>query len=547
MPLSWIERITTPLEIATRADTVEGTGDRLARLARGAAPIVVDPSLADGVRPPARGAGSRSVAEGPWGAVLKRWARDARVSFEVYGFRELGEQDAERSRAWVRVCKRGDEGEASTLSHVLEWCKGLMRKHDPAWNAACARALASLDWPAAIVLLEERWVVDGQVPALSGLLHAAGRGRVSPALAQVDNLRSVLVLPLTGSEPVRRAERLGRALLNLSPFAVDGTPLTPLLLERWDALTPAERWVRFVALEGQGIRDGQAARRARAVLTDAEAPFYLRRQAARALEKTRARGERVVVERGLSALFEHEPPGGTLPRILAAAGADPPALGARAWLSLDDAEARLAFCEWSLAAGAQDVAAATFEAALEGGAVDVNTLASRLRSWVGNGQRGPTGAMLETLRSAATDDAGRELLTELALRAGVADPEARRAFFDAQLAARAQRPADPTVLRRIACVAADPALGAAARAAIVEALVDGVPARALRPAVELAQDELLRARADADRELFLATLRREAGRTGHDLTEQLYARDWPPEAGVEPRRLDHLDHHLRSP
>jgi hypothetical protein len=444
---------------------------------------------------------------------------------------------------WVRVCKRGDEGEATTSTHVIDWCRGLTRAHDEAWNTACAVALASLDWPAATLLLEERWRVDGQEAALQGLLCAAARGRVSPVLSHPDTLRTLLARPLDGPAGGPAAEALARGLAQISPFAANGDALAPILVEGWEGASLRSRWVRLVALEGMGVRHPGAARCAREVFVDPAAGAHLRRQAARALARTRDVKEQVVLSaRGLSDLFGASQAVATLPADLSAAGALPPATDLRVWDLLPvNQDTRLAFVEWCLGAGSADAdaaAATCLGEILESPAARLGSIVEHLRQWGAGTLRGPTKQVLNTVREGRSSTA---VVDEVAFRAGLLGATERRAYFDAQLALRAHDSLDPVLLRRIACAAADPGLGAGARDVLLAALADGAPVEALLPAIELANEVLLRARLDEERTEFLARLRREASRGRHPILERFFARDWPPRAVLRPLRLDSLD------
>src|SRR5258707_13937247 len=116
----------------------------------------------------------------------------------------------------------------------------------PAERAVNARALAATGWPAALAFLERRWI-EGDEPALEGLLLAAGRGRVAPALQEPQRQRA-LYARLAAAE--LDGSTLARALAAAGPLSRTGEPLGPLALEGFDRAGPRERWLRLAALEG---------------------------------------------------------------------------------------------------------------------------------------------------------------------------------------------------------------------------------------------------------------------------------------------------------
>ena len=77
---------------------------------------------------------------------------------------------------------------------VIAWCLDVFREGDRVRQGAAARALAGLHWPAALGMLEQRWLVLGDVAALEGLLAAAARARVVPSLQRVAVIESILRL-----------------------------------------------------------------------------------------------------------------------------------------------------------------------------------------------------------------------------------------------------------------------------------------------------------------------------------------------------------------
>jgi hypothetical protein len=543
LPPDWEEDVTLPLSIDPEVGNLGDVVERLARFGKGPAPLVLDPLLDSGVRRnvPARRRIPGQV-RGPWGVLLGVIVGVQQVSFEVHGWRETGLDGAARARAWVRVCKKGDEGVASGAELLESWVRGVLREHDPRWNAACARALASCGWPAAVAWLEERWTSAGDAAALEGLLLAAGRGRAAPSLAQPWRVRALLrdvdaALAAAAPGSLAFAERGARALAALGPCAADGSALGDVLVEGWEQLGGESRWVRFVAFEGQGRPHVEGRRLARDVLGPAGDPA-LRLAALGALLRLQGEDVRPITVAAPAALLARaalDGRGDEAARALAAVGARPAPGAAPAADARDDA-LRLALVEWLALVGAPDDAAAVIGAGVGDGAL-LEPLAARLRAWTGFGRGALARALVESLRAAGrARDAER-----LALWSDLLDEEQRRAELDRLLAPGARSAADWLDL---GVLAGGPGSGWRARQALVEGIKQEVALEHLRPAVERCVLELRRRRMDEEDGAFQAGLRTQAARARHPLAQVLYGRDWPPRPRETARRLEAFDRRL---
>lgn len=524
----WPRRLSLDPELGGLAAVVE----RLDRLGRGPAPLVLDPRLDPDVRtfvPDRAVAGER--LEGSWSLVLLALARAHQLSFEVHGHRDEGDEGSRAARPWVRVCLRGTEGGLTGGDLLIEWARGSLRAHDPVGNRAACRALAAVGWPAALAWLGARWEVRGDEAALEGLLLAAAQGRVARELLDPAAVRALLAR--ADADPEGLGERVARALAGLGALARDGSPLAPVLLEGWEERGAASRWVRLVALEGMAAPSPEATRRCDELL-DSDAPTWLRRQALRTRARVGLGGAPLL--RAPAALLEDladDRAAELLARDLVAVGASP----ARGWSGAAGSttgSAHLALGLWALGLGEVEPARGALGRRL--GTEGPAELAARLRRW------GALGAGTELGRLAAAPAPGgvpsgdwRQLL----LLAGAVPAEGLAATVDALLA---RAPQDPAALLELGAVAAvDGSAGTRARQALIRALEGGTPVEDLLPALEVAVQGLRRARLDSLDEAFQARLRTTAARSGHPAAGTLYSPGWPKEAASGAPRLEDLD------
>lgn len=233
-------------EIAAGAVGVPRLVARLARLGDLGIPLVVDPRL--------EGRAERSLPgwTGTACGLLAELAHADRLSLSGVGDWD-GEQPGEG--AFVLVGPRG--GARETGSDLLRsWCASLQRADERA--SAAARALAASGWPAALAWLERSWFERDHSAALDGLLLAAGRGRIAPALCLDEGRRRVIAAADEGlvrgdAAGRRRAEEVARALARAGSLSPVGDDLAPLLLEGWDRNDAPRIWVRLTALEGRSV------------------------------------------------------------------------------------------------------------------------------------------------------------------------------------------------------------------------------------------------------------------------------------------------------
>jgi len=540
LPDVWSERWPRVLALDPEAGGLAQVVDRLDRLGAGPAPLVLDPSLDPDVR---RNVPDRELVrrdlEGPWASLLQQLTATHRVSFEVFGFRGSGEAEFERSRAFVRIAKRGDEGDADSVRHLMDWCRGVVREQDRRWNTACARALASTGWPAALAWLEERWVLLGDPAALEGLLMAAGRGRVAPVLARPARMRALLAEAdgrLAAQTFGARifAERVARALAASGPSGPSGEPLAEVLLEGWKSLGVLSRWMRLVALEGQARVDSEAEQRCRALLAS-DSPAGLRLQALRTLVHVRDPAAPGLVVRSPVALFTRARAEGRLEELarnLIAVGARPPE-GSRRGRGKSRSE-RLAWLLWDLGSGDLDRALDDFTVLLD--TRDAREIARRLSRWAGLGGDAALRDLVARARPHVADHPERaRTLRRVALLAGLLSSKDQAVTLERLLAApRGGR----SLLDLAALAGAEDPVGERARESLLVGLNVGAPLEELQPAVELAVDVLRRARLDEIDEVFQAALRSAAARKGHPLAEVMYGRGWPPVVPIPPRALE---------
>ncbi|MED6335237.1 MAG: hypothetical protein VYE81_07535 [Planctomycetota bacterium] len=233
-------------EIAAGAVGVPRLAARLARLGDLGIPLVVDPRL--------EGRAARSLPgwTGTACGLLAEVAHADRLSLSGVGDWD-GEQPGEG--AFVLVGPRGGAREIGS-DLLRSWCASLPRADERA--PAAARALAASGWPAALAWLERSWFARDHSAALDGLLLAAGRGRIAPALCLGEGRRRVIAAADEGlvrgdAAGRRRAAAVARALARAGSLSPVGDDLAPLLLEGWDRNDAPRIWVRLTALEGRSV------------------------------------------------------------------------------------------------------------------------------------------------------------------------------------------------------------------------------------------------------------------------------------------------------
>jgi hypothetical protein len=547
LPESWVEEHTRPLSLALGKRSLADHLDQLVRLGGGPATVVLDPGLDPSVfarLPDERLTRNRSI--GTWGEELQAIAAAWRVSFVVHGRHEALDGTAEDEHAWVLVCKRGSETDSRGADLVVAWCQGLLRELDPRGNLACARALGALGWPAGLQWLEHRWSALGDAAALEGLLIAAGRGWVVPGLADPAALRGLLadldrrlVAAETGS--FARAERLAAALYALGPSTSGGESVAEILVEGWDALAPASRWVRMVGLEGTRGRSDRGQADCVALLASDAQPA-LRAQALRALVALSGPRAKLPALSEATPLLEWARLHGRLDvvvRSLTDLGA-PFSAAASAGKSDTAPEIALACLDWAAHAGDDATALSLCERLLRT-EDDLDGMARRLTEWGELGAGDVGDRLCAALRSEPRTRFEPASLERLFLRAGRLEPSAAATILE-RLAGLAQP--TPGDARDLGELCAHPDLGWKAREALLAWIRPEVSADVLSAGFARAQLALRRTRADFEASALARRARELAVRSSHPLVEVLLAPDWPPLPAAQPDDLDARDHIL---
>jgi len=190
------------------------------------------------------------AVEGTWDEVLAglvaraRLAVDAPVTWPLHG---------EGARIFVRVHAGRTQERGTPAQRVRAWVQAFAQPGDEAQRTRAARALAGSGWPAAIAWFERRWLEQRDPAALAGLVLAAGRGRVAPALAtRASVLALIEAIELEAragdAAAMERAHALRRALERVGPWATDGSELGALLVQGADPRAGFASWWRLCVL-----------------------------------------------------------------------------------------------------------------------------------------------------------------------------------------------------------------------------------------------------------------------------------------------------------
>ncbi len=547
LPDEWLEEGTRPLALTLGARSLADHLDQLVRLGGGPATIVLDPSLDPAVfarLPDERVARSRSI--GTWAKELQAIAAAWRVSFEVHGRRaDAPRGSADDDLAWVLVCKRGSEGDTRGAAHIVAWCEGVLRELDPRGNAACARALGALGWPAGLQWLERRWSARADAAALEGLLVAASRGWVVPGLADPSALRSLLAdldRRLAVAEPgsFARAERTAAALYALGPSTSAGESVAEILLEGWEALGPASRWVRLVGLEGTRGRTDRGRDDCVALLASAASPA-LRAQALRSLAALSGpRGTVPAIPDAMGLLAWARDRGRLDAVIRSLTDLHAPYSAGAAAAGASSTELSLACLDWAAHAGKLEAALSHAERLL-GDETALDLTGQRLRDWVELGEEDIAENLRAAIRAAAPGRFEPGSVERLSLRAGRFEAAAAAGALE-RLAGLPQPSAADA--RDLGELCAHPDLGWKAREALLAWIRPDVPADVLGAGLARGLQALRRARADFEAEALERRARELSVRSSHPLAETLLAAGWPPLPPTEPEDLDVQDHTL---
>ena len=234
------------------APSCEGTNlQLLERLAEGVelgVPMVLDPGLT--LRPEL----AWERASGSALDHLERVCLLEGLSYELRGpespegliHRELGH--------WLRVCRGRDAVGAPPQEVLITWALEVASGGEGA--ARAARALATTGWSAPIAWFEERWRAERDPVALSGLLAAAARGRVSLVLTEAETqalVRELLERVAKDSSQAGAAwevERIARGMAQARARAPEGQDPRVTWGEERSPSSPLARWASLLVLEG---------------------------------------------------------------------------------------------------------------------------------------------------------------------------------------------------------------------------------------------------------------------------------------------------------
>jgi hypothetical protein len=473
---------------------------------------------------------------GPWDDLLLRIAAGLGLSLEGHGLASA-RIGAPKSAFLVFTAR----AEARTgVDWVEEWLEEVAAGTDPARGARAARNLAASGFAPALTLLDGLARGTTGAVAREGLIRAAARGRVAPALLAPGVLEELLAR----AEQADGAPTL-RALARIGCTDAEGRALSTRLMAGFATATPGGRWVRLSVLGANRCSDPAAEEAAAALLAAPGTPPELRLGALLTLAALgSARPPDPRWNEGLSALAAlplDEPELERLGRALALLGLAPPfprpeELPA-AW---GDAERLRLLDLWSWNAESGIVAAhvAAWFSAPGDAAARGELLADRLAAWIVRGRTTLVAAALEGARASAPGRA-REI-DRVRLLLGLV-PAARVPELFAGGADRG----DLAVLGRLAGYPEAHAGERAARSELVrlfEAALAEERASASGPAVVRAAERAVRGLFAAGRdqegaELSLDLRRALRARPRSELARRLDAALWPPGPAAPPRDL----------
>lgn len=530
--------------------------DRIGRWGRGPIPLILDPSLDPGVageltRHPMRP--RRYSDQGPF---LGTWTEGLRgtldthgVSGSVLGWRGTEKTSSEGTHPFLLIHKKG-RSPATAAEHILEWCRGVLRPHDAGWNAASARSLGALGWPAALGWLEERWFA-GDRAALEGLLVAARARRFAPGLLDAERLAQLVQEATRGLQIERPAARrfledLARALADLPLAAAQEARLSRALLEQTEPLDPASRWLRLVIWEGQRPGNQAVRARCREWLQESTSP-PLQWQALRTLGALGATVHELPPAASMSKSLEWAEHQGALDLYIR----DLIAVRVRPASWAPDFRAtpahRLAYLHWCVGVSDRSRAAQTLAALLD--EWDPVQLALHCRLWQGSGLAGELEALVRGPELAAAlgqqADPGSPQ-ARLLLHAGLARPGERAAVWArwAVLAQTGEKPNRAQLEDLAALVADAPPRGGRALAALLEAAKGQAAPEDTGAATVVAGRVLVWAGWGPEAQNLRDEVQRAMTLSGTDLSEVLHAPDWPTGAAPRLRLLWIRDRHL---
>lgn len=346
----------------------------------------------------------QELAPAPWNRQLWR-LRELGLELEAHGV--VPPRDgAAPSGAFLRLAP--ELGPPRTgVEWVADWLLLLARgEAGEAERARAARNLAASGFAPALTWMGEQ-VLRGDRAAREGLLRAAARGRVAPALTDPAVLGELLVE--AEREDGRRAARLGAALARLGCLDAQGEPLATRLLADFAATSARGRWLRLYALERNRCEAPEARRAAEALLADPATPPAL---ALQALFLLVAHGEplsslRIGAPAELLRLELAPEEGERLGRALRLVGQAPPFPDPAAIPADWPPAARTRLLEAWLWSGDEEACARHVAAALAGPAEEARArgtgLARTLEPWIARGERERIARLLARARAAARE------------------------------------------------------------------------------------------------------------------------------------------------
>ena len=531
--------------------------DRVGRWGQGPMPLILDPGLDPGVAGAlsrqAPRAGSRRIPasrpiKGSWVQGLRGTMETYGVSGTVFCWRGTEEASSAGTQPFLLIHKKRRPS-TTAAEFVLEWCRGVLRPHDMAWNVASARALGALGWPAALGWLEKRWL-SGDGSALEGLLVAARGRRFVPSLLDGEQLSRLVrewKPDVSHKKPAtrRHLEDLARTLAEL-PLAVSHKSLlTAALLEEPQATDLASRWVRLVIWEGQRPGDQAVRTRCHEWLEESKsAPMQW--QILRTLGALGSTVSELPSSLSMPRSIEWAEQQGALDlyvRDLIAVRVEPAAFVQ----AFEGTSARrLAYLRWCVGLGDHERGAEVFGGLLaEWGPTE---LALRCKAWHGSGLAQGLEELVRGPGSTNVVGSGPELAPDRVrylLQAGLADPGERAAAWDRwkDFSRRGEKPGRAQLEDLATLVADAPPRGELALADLLAAAKVAAP-EDVGSATVVAGRVLVWAGWGPEAENLRHEIHRSIVRRGADLTGILYTPDWPRGAAPAPRLLWCRDRHL---
>ncbi len=507
--------------------------------------LALDPVLFEALARARAEAGGAPRRAGQWRegsleALLRALADSGKASVRAFGL----EGDA----PWLWVHSMPADATSGAVELVRSWCRGVLLGRERTRGEAAARALAQCGWPAAVPWLAQLWLERGDVNALSGVLVAAGRGRIAPALLQTAALDGLLAEfeRRERDEQGPRWERFRRefaaALARFPQHTLEGDEVSARVAQ-WAEREPASSARVQAALEiFRGLRTAPAAWRERVAelaSTGSEARDVLRALGAwaelvqepctpRTLRLDPAHLAEWLASRRDAELLEQ------LERLCAVPPADE---AARSALRGAEASVRALWIEALLCPGAPIEAAAAFVRDWIDEPVALEPLGERLSQRVRRGDGRSVARLLELAR-AGTAERSAERARTLSLLAGTMPMLERQRWFELLSAKRETSDEDWPLLGALALAGGSPlyaefVLERAQRAVAAGAAPDGPWAQAFAQAYAGAAGR-------GEREL-VERLRRElwlsVRRARHPLQERMEREEWPPPPGPRARPL----------